>query len=235
MFLAPFHTQQNDEISISADQGSRFAKEISNDFNPLHNVEHKRFVVPGDLLFALTLAKFGIFQNMKFNFVGMVGKENTLFFPPQAANTMAVTDGNEKTFLEIECQGENSLDASLTESFTRAYVAFSGQSFPHILVPLMQQHNVMINPARPMVMYESMAFEFDTFSPNEVSLQLVDSSLEVNGKRGLVRLEFDILDQGTKVGHGYKTMTLSGLREYDQHAVDGLIELYEESKRNYLN
>ena len=233
MYLDNFHSIQNDLIIITPEQGSRFAKEVSDDFNPLHNPDSKRFCVPGDLLFAMTLARFGLSEKMTFNYTGMVGKGVELVFPESAENSFIIKDNNDKAYLDISREGKISNDMNFIEGFSRAYVAFSGHSFPHILVPLMKQHNVMINPDRPMVIYESMAFEFDNLEVSKPTLKLSDTSLDVEGKRGTVRIEFDVLDGDTKVGSGYKTMVLSGLREYDQSKVDGLIELYETSKSSY--
>lgn len=233
MYLDDFHSIQNDLIIITPEQGSRFAKEVSDDFNPLHNPDSKRFCVPGDLLFAMTLARFGLSEKMTFNYTGMVGKGVELVFPASADNSFTIKDNNDKAYLDISRDGKISNDMSFIEGFSRAYVAFSGHSFPHILVPLMKQHNVMINPERPMVIYESMAFEFDNLEVSKPTLKLSNTSLEVVGKRGTVRIEFDVLDGETKVGSGYKTMVLSGLREYDQDKVDGLIDLYETSKSSY--
>ncbi|WEJ63562.1 DUF3581 domain-containing protein [Thiomicrorhabdus lithotrophica] len=234
MYLDDFHSIHNDLIIITPEQGSRFAKEVSDDFNPLHNPDSKRFCVPGDLLFAMTLARFGLSEKMTFNYTGMVGKGVELVFPKSADNNFIIKDNNDKAYLDISREGNISDDMNFIEGFSRAYVAFSGHSFPHILVPLMKQHNVMINPDRPMVIYESMAFEFDNLEVNKPSLKLSNTSLEVEGKRGTVRIEFDVLDDDTKVGSGYKTMVLSGLREYDQAKVDGLIDLYETSKSSYV-
>jgi uncharacterized protein (DUF4415 family) len=233
MYLNDFHIIKNDATIISPEQGSRFAKEISNDFNPLHNPDSKRFCVPGDLLFALTLARFGLSENMTFNYTGMVGKGVELVFPESVDNEFAIKDSNEKEYLNIQRKGETTTDMAFIEAFSRAYVAFSGHSFPHLLVPLMKKHNVMINPDRPMVIYENMAFTFDDLNVSKPSLKLVNTSLDVAGKRGTVRIEFDVLDSERKVGSGFKTMVLSGLREYNQEKVDGLIELYENSKVNY--
>ena len=44
MYLDAFHVIQNNLIKITPEQGSRFAKEISDDFNPLHNPDSKRFL-----------------------------------------------------------------------------------------------------------------------------------------------------------------------------------------------
>jgi len=233
MYLDAFHAIQNNLIQITPEQGSRFAKEISDDFNPLHNPESKRFCVPGDLLFALTLARLGLSKKMVFNYTGMVGKDAELSIPDTNEKSFTIKGGNDKPYLNVSREGQITKDMTLIEAFSKAYVAFSGRSFPHILVPLMQEHNVMINPLRPMVIYESMAFEFDDFNVTHPSLELDNSQLKVDGKRGVVRLEFAIMDNGTQIGKGYKTMVMSGLREYEQEQVDSLIELYESSKASY--
>ncbi|BCN93200.1 hypothetical protein THMIRHAM_09850 [Thiomicrorhabdus immobilis] len=234
MYLDAFHTIHNNLIQITPEQGSRFAKEVSDDFNPLHNPDSKRFCVPGDLLFAMTLARLGLSEKMTFNYTGMVGKGVELVFPETDESTFTIKDANDKPYLDVERDGQTTHDMDFIEGFSRAYVAFSGHSFPHILVPLMQQHNVMINPERPMVIYESMAFEFERLDVKSPALKLSNTSLDVAGKRGTVRIEFDVLDGETKVGSGYKTMVLSGLRDYEQSQVDGLVELYETSKKDYV-
>jgi hypothetical protein len=233
MFLDEFYTQENNIIRISAEQGSRFAKEIADDFNPLHDIDNKRFIVPGDFLFSLTLARLGVSSKMTFEFTGMVGKESEISFPETIANKMTITDQVGKSCLEINSSGEITKNQPLIENFIRAYVAFSGHSFPHILVPLMQENNVMINPARPMVMYKTMGFEFESLEIEDISLSLKEAKLNVDGKRGEVILEFTISSNGKSVGKGYKTMMLSGLREYDQQSIDGLVEFYQECKQKY--
>lgn len=235
MYLAPFYNLNDSFITITPEQGSAFAKEISDDFNPLHNPEAKRFCVPGDLLFSLILARLGLSNKMSFNYTGMVGKSVNLVFPETQANEFSVLDDKDKAYLNASRQGNITQDMALIEQFSRAYVAFSGHSFPHILVPLMKKHNVMINPDRPMVIYESMAFELDSLNIPNPQLELANSQLEINGKRGLVRISFNVLNEGVKVGSGFKTMVLSGLREYDQSVIDRLVDLYETSKQTYFS
>ncbi|VAW48554.1 hypothetical protein MNBD_GAMMA04-938 [hydrothermal vent metagenome] len=234
MYLTPFYSANNSLITITPEQGSAFAKNVSDDFNPLHNPDSKRFCVPGDLLFSIVLARLGLSQNMSFHYTGMVGKDVTLIFPDTEESQFTIIDDNDKAYLNASREGRISHDITLIEQFSRAYVAFSGHSFPHILVPLMKKHDVMINPDRPMVIYESMAFELDTLALQSPTLELSSSLLEVNGKRGLVRLEFDVLEAGKKVGSGFKTMVLSGLREYDQTVIDHLVARYEQSKQAFF-
>ena len=237
MYLAPFHTTDKTDngqiIHITPEQGSAFAKGISDDFNPLHDPESKRFCVPGDLLFSLILAYQGLSQKMSFHYTGMIGKNISVTIPDTNENTFSVLDENDKSCLDASRQGKISHNATLIEAFSRAYVAFSGHCFPHILVPLMKQHNVMINPNRPMVIYESMAFEFEQLNASQPTLQFKESLLEVQGKRGQVRIEFTILEAGEQIGSGFKTMVLSGLREYDQAQIDDMVKRYEHSKLEY--
>jgi len=73
-----------------------FAKEVAHDFNPLHDVDAKRFCVPGDLLFSMALEKYGLSQNMHFNFSGMVGHDVLLNFPDTDAELIDVNDNQGK-------------------------------------------------------------------------------------------------------------------------------------------
>jgi len=51
MFIEQYCPIDSEKISFTRQQASDFAKQVADDFNPLHNVEAKRFCVPGDLLF----------------------------------------------------------------------------------------------------------------------------------------------------------------------------------------
>jgi hypothetical protein len=112
----------------------------------------------------------------------------------------------------------------------RDYVRFSGQNFPHILQPLMEQHQVMIHPQRPLVIYQSMALHFFRFSDNCPQLKLSGSSLEIDGKRGNVLLEFQLLDGDEVIGAGEKRMILSNLVPYDAVQMQRLVDIYNERK-----
>ena len=96
MFLDNFYNQNQSELTISAEQGSSFAKTISNDFNPIHDPDSKRFCVPGDLLFALVLQRYGLSQNMSFSFAGMVARDTGLLFPSAPGNQFEIVDGRDK-------------------------------------------------------------------------------------------------------------------------------------------
>jgi putative FmdB family regulatory protein len=39
MFLQPFYTKSDNHFSVSGEQGSHFAKQICNDYNPIHDPE----------------------------------------------------------------------------------------------------------------------------------------------------------------------------------------------------
>ena len=234
MFLDKFHSSNSNKVSISAEQGSSFAKTISNDFNPIHDADSKRFCVPGDLLFALVLGRYGISETMKFNFAGMVSADTELLFPESPGDHFAVTDAREKSYLEVTRSGKVSTNPEAIESLTKNYVFFSGQNFPHLLVPIMAENKVMINPQRPLVIYESMSLQFDSLELVEPGVELVGNSFNLEGKRGEVQFELRIMDQGDQVGTGIKKLILSGLREYQQEAVDSLVEEYQASKDRYL-
>jgi hypothetical protein len=233
MFIEQYCSINNDQISFTRQQGSDFAKQVADDFNPLHNIETKRFCVPGDLLFSIIIAKSGLYKEMSFNFSGMVNDGVALTFPNEIINSFDIVDSKDKTYLTVEASGEKTHCTSLINALTKAYVDFSGHTFPDILVKLMTENNVMINPSRPMVMYQCMKISLERLDITTLTLKLAKTSLTIEGKRGNAWLEFDLISDGEIVGHGKKHMLLSGLREYNQDSVDTMVAQYKKSKTTY--
>ena len=151
MSIEQYYSQDPSGIRFSRQQASTFAKQVADDFNPLHDPDAKIFCVPGDLLFALVLSRYGVSQRMRFTFSGMVGDGVALQLPSLTERQLVIADAEGKQYLNVEREGENSSDPQLVQELTSRYVQFSGHTFPHILVPLMSEHGVMINPARPLV------------------------------------------------------------------------------------
>jgi len=234
MFLESYCNVKGDRISFSRQQGSDFAKKIADDFNPLHDADAKRFCIPGDLLFSLVLEKSGLSQNMGFTFSGMVSDGIELIFPETITDSASILDDNNKEYMKIETSGECTTNRQSINALIRAYVEFSGHTFPHILVKLMFENSVMINPTRPMVMYENMFIHLDELDFSDVQLQLTPPSLIIEGKRGKATLPFDLIADGKVIGHGKKHMLLSGLRDYDQVTIDTLVSHYSNKKAQYL-
>ncbi len=232
--LDKYYSTDNDRIYFSREQASNFAKRIAGDFNPLHDPDATRFCVPGDLIFALVLARYGLCQHMEFTFSGMVGEDMRLAFEEPTAGTLSIRDENNKECLGMKCSGEKSTAQETIADLCRRYVEFSGQTFPHILVPLMTKHRVMINPERPMVIYQSMIIDLDRLDFSSPELELSSSQLDINGKRGHVRFDFQIKSAGEIVGKGEKHMILSGLREYDQEKIEQMVAVYTRRKQDYL-
>lgn len=233
MFLDQFHKTDKHQVIIAAEQASRFAKEIADDYNPLHNPDAKRFCVPGDLLFSLVLSKYGLSQKMCFLFKGMVGDNTALNFNPTDEAQFTLTDDKDKVYLEIGREGEQSHDQQMIEALTRNYVAFSGQNFPHTLQPLLAENGVMINQDRPMVIYERMSFELDRVDLKKPQMEAAKADFEVNGKRGTANLNFIIKDGDEVVGTGFKRLIVSGLKPYDEVAAQALVQAYLDSKVEY--
>jgi len=132
--------------------------------------------------------------------------------------------------LGVQCNGVHTKGPSRVEALLKNYVAFSGHNFPHILVPLMRQNNVMINPKRPLVIYESMSFEFDHLDFNGLDIELGDTQLDVQGKRGNAELHFLLSSAGQQIGSGRKKLVMSGLREYEELAMQYMCDEYQASK-----
>jgi hypothetical protein len=190
--------------------------------------------VPGDLLFSLVLAKFGLSQKMSVTFSGMVGRGVDLVFPQESSGNIDLADANGKVYTRIEHAGDTTKDSAIIEKLSKEYVAFSGQNFPFVMVPLMRKHQVMFNTRRPLVMYESMSFQLDSVNLAAPSLTLVESKLDIDGKRGEVHFLFDIKDGDRLVGQGDKKLLVGGLLPFDEEQMDAMIAQFTEFKTAYL-
>ena len=233
MDLTTYFNLQDNTLSFSKAQGSAFAKEIAGDFNPIHNVDAKRFCIPGDLLFAVMLWRYGAYQSMQFDFAGMVGEGIELALPADIETSFSLCDTQGKAYVEISMQGDHYDNPAFISELSQAYVQFSGQTFPDILVDLMKREGVMINPDRPLVIYRNMQIHLNAVSSEAVSLDLENCQLAVNGKKGEVSLNFGIRAGDTVIGSGCKSMVLSGLRDYDQAEIDRIIDEYAGWKSAY--
>ncbi|MEW8508060.1 MAG: DUF3581 family protein [Candidatus Thiodiazotropha sp.] len=233
MVLADYFTAKGNQVQFSRDQASRFAKEIAKDFNPIHNADAKMFCVPGDLLFSVALDHLGLSQRMRFNFSSMV-TDNAVILPQSGAPLIEITDETGKQYLSIDREGEITREPQLIDRLTNRYVAFSGRAFPHILVPLMAEQGVMINPARPLVIYQSMEINLRHLAFRDPELESTASRLDVQGKKGLVRLDFRIIEAGAEIGQGAKYMALRGLQPYQDDAMQAIVDTYNDNKRAYI-
>lgn len=236
MQIDSYYSLDDRQLSFSRQQASDFAKRVADDFNPLHDVEAKRFCVPGDLLFAVILKKFGLSQNMHFQFSGMVSDSTRLLLPDDDNNEIALKDAAGKLYLTVSSNGELSRDETVISKLIQQYVTFSGQTFPHLIVPLLAAKQVMINPARPIVMYEEMLIALDDCQLHQPTLRgnSKETRVEIDGRRGNAKLAFDVIDNGVVKGRGEKHMLLSGLLPYDEQISSALVDSYTSWKQKYL-
>lgn len=234
MFLTPYFSILNEQFQFTRRQASHFAKKVAGDFNPIHDEDNKRFCVPGDLLFAVLLKREGISQKMRFDFSGMVNDGVPLKVESKCQNESALVDEKGKEYLHMNHEGEVNRNPEFIEHVIKSYVQFSGMNFPHIMVPLMEEKEMMINCQRPLVIYESMEVEFERLDLTHPDVEFSGATFDVEGKRGIVTLNFDFKEDGEIVGKGIKRMVASGLRPYDKSAVDDLVDRFVACKEAFL-
>ena len=227
MDLNNYYSTSDSKFQFTRQQASKFAKNIAGDFNPIHDQDNKRFCVPGDLLFSLVLQHYGISEKMNFEFGGMVADQIPLQFIETENQQINICDEKEKVYLTVQRSGKKTENSELINNLVQAYVGFSGQTFPHVLVPLMKQHNKMINPDRPLVIYNNMLIDINDLNISNPTLKLVNSNLDIDGKRGNVCLKFHIIQEGNIVGSGEKNMVLSSLRDFEEDKIAQLVESYD--------
>lgn len=233
MDLSRYYSESDSGVSVSKQQASAFAKSVAGDFNPIHDVDAKRFCVPGDLLFSILLERFGLCDSIHVDFSAMVGADSAIPLPEQLEAVTQIGNGSDKVYLTLSRGDALDVSSEVIANLTKQYVMFSGKTFPDILVELMREHKVMINPDRPLVIYKDMAIRLDSLSDAPVELQYAGASMVVDGKKGQATLRFKFLQNGEQVGDGEKNMVLSGLREYDQTAMQAIVDLYNQWKSNY--
>ncbi len=234
MFTEDYYTLNDGKYVFSKQQGSDFAKSVAGDFNPLHDTVNSRFCIPGDLLFSVLLSQFGISQEMTFDFQGMVNGDMPVEFIESENEIVAIND-KPKTVMSVSRKGNITQNKGFIEGFIRSYVAFSGETFPHIIIKLMKDESMMINTKKPMVIYDQMSLSFDRFSDSDnAEVVLKSSRFDVNGKRGMVILDFDLRADGESIGSGEKQIIMGGLRPYEQPNIDYLVDTYNAGKDAYF-
>lgn len=99
----------------------------------------------------------------------------------------------------------------------------------------MEEKQLMINCQRPLVIYESMDIEFTRLDIAAPSVEFTGATMDIEGKRGIVKLNFKFTENGEEVGHGTKRMIATGLKAYDQASIDDLVERFVALKTAYNN
>jgi len=226
MDITDYVNLKGSSLSFDAEQASRFAKHVAGDFNPLHDPSNKRFCIPGDLLFSVVLHHYGVHQSMTVEFSGMLDASAEVQLPDGAAGSASMKDARQRECLSASWSGESTQDDSFIAALTTEYVRFSGQTFPDILVPLMRKHDVMINPSRPLVIYQSMQLSMTALAGENLAVSLSDAELTVAGKKGTALLSFSLIADGLPIGTGSKTMLLGGLRAFDADAMQSVVDEY---------
>jgi hypothetical protein len=226
-WLDGFYHGSDHERWVTADQGSRFAKQIAGDHNPLHDPDSSRFCVPGDLLFALILRRYGLARRFALSFRGMLRAGTRLRFPSQPSERFMLADENDRDTVEVCHEQPLADDLAGRLALIEAYVACSGETFPDRLGPLLAEAGVMFNPQRPFLVYDGMNLAMDRAPGAGLEVRPVDASLTVNGKRADVQFDYQLIDADGTPGTASKRMVVSGLRAYDAEAMAAVIAAYQ--------
>lgn len=231
--ISRYVTADDAGMHFSQTQANHFAKGVAGDFNPIHDVGAKRFCVPGDLLFAALLNRYGVYERLSVDLMSLVSADVVVELPPTLAAHNEICDAQGRHLLSLDVAGKSTTDNAFVLSLVQEYVRFSGKTFPDILVELMRENNVMINPSRPLVIYKDMSLELDALTGDDLTLELDKATLDAEGKKGKACLRFVIKNGGDIIGRGEKNMVLSGLREYDEAAMSDIVALYADWKLSY--
>lgn len=171
---------------------------------------------------------------MRFEFSGMVGDGVRLTIKNDSEGNSSVVDDSGKEYLKVSRSGQKTSSSDFVEHVVTNYIQFSGMNFPHIMVPLMKEKQVMINSQRPLVIYESMEVDFSRLDFTHPKVEFSGASFDVEGKRGVVTLNFDFKENDVIIGKGVKRMVASGLKPYCQDAIDDLVDRFNARKVSFV-
>ena len=230
MKLTQYFSLIERQLSFTELQGSEFAKQVAGDFNPLHDPGVKRYCVPGDLLFSVLLHHYGVYKFTQVAFAHMIDASLLLTLDELQGGHLDIQDQRDRKCVSMQVRGESTANEKFINALSCEYVQFSGKTFPDILVDLMRRSKVMINPARPLVIYKDMAITLSRLDGQLLALELSGASLQVTGKKGTVCLSFTIRADGEEIGFGEKNMVLGGLREFDEAVMVALVDEYNQRK-----
>lgn len=232
--FSAFYTLKKQELTVAPEQASRFAKNVAGDFNPIHDADDRRFCVPGDLLFAVILENVGLYQQMSFTFDARMTAETVGVLNSDGEQSGAIIDRrSEKPLVNFNYASKKIESKPLVHRFIKNYVAFSGQNFPYLLDPVLKSNDAMFNPKSPLVMYQSMDFTLNPKDESEIEVDYTHADFEAQGKRGYVTLNFDFMQKNSNIGQGKKQLLISGLRPYDEAAMQAIIESFLERKKQF--
>lgn len=232
--ISRYVTEGDAGMHFSQIQANHFAKGVAGDFNPIHDIGAKRFCVPGDLLFAALLNRYGVYDSLTVDLMSLVSADVVVELPKTLSAQNEFCDAQGRHILSLNVSGNSTSDAAFVSSLVQQYVQFSGKTFPDILVELMRENNVMINPARPLVIYKDMSLQLDALTGDNLTLELDKATLDADGKKGKACLRFVIKNGGDIIGGGEKNMLLSGLREFDEAAMGDVVAQYTAWKSSYV-
>jgi len=235
MFLdvSRYVTDTDSGIRFTEVHANHFAKGVAGDFNPIHDIGAKRFCVPGDLLFAALLHRYGVYETLHVDLMSLVSADVLIELPERLVEHNEICDVSGRHLLSLDVSGDVTTDAKFVASLVEHYARFSGKTFPDILVELMKENDVMINPSRPLIIYKSMSLQLDKLSGDNIGLELDKATLEVDGKKGKASLRFVIKDNNDIIGHGEKNMVLSGFRPFDEAAMTDILDEYSQRIASY--
>ena len=213
------------KLTFTNEQGSRFAKKVAGDFNPIHDKDSRYFRVPGDLLFAFVVSQYGLATNTVVSFEKPVTANVALCIPNEINGYYSFNDADEKQYITVDLEGDQ-LKQSCARDLALQFIQFSGEKLLWVLVNLMKRENAMINTRRPLVVYKSICLNLEHDHFEDPHLEYHGATMKIEGKKGEVRLDFVVRAGEIEVGRGSKSLQLRGLRAFDQTAMDKFVDDY---------
>lgn len=218
----------NDVFRFIPTACSAYARNVAKDFNPIHSHLAKKYCVPGDLIFALITEMHGAHNYMRVDFLNRVGAECKLFFDTKRI-ALALLDVDKKLYAELATAGDKSVCPKRLKTVSNVVVSCTSGYFPYKLIDNLREENVMLSIRRSMVMLKSIEVELrNIHSASSLVAKYQSSGLELSGKRGEVKVYFQLFDDdGISVGFVTKTVLIIGIEKFNDKASKQYLDDYE--------
>ena len=212
-------------VGISNNNVSKFAKEICNDFNPIHSNKKSKPIVPGDLFVVLFLLSNGLYKRTIIEF-------KKISYPIQKfiITKSSILNSKNESVVNFTLKDDIVADSNsiFLSGFLREFCKISGTIFAQELEPIFIKYRKMPNPQKPRMLYESTQINLDkeiiNLKVDFVQIKFLEPNVIILENQATVNFQILVLQSGRTIGLITKTLFCTNLEEYTQ-------EKYEELKK----
>lgn len=214
MDISEYYDCIDGEIHFNDLKASQFAKNVSNDQNPIHDHDNKNYCIPGDLIFSMCADVLGLGSETDLYLHHPIGKNSSILIKEAKDGFYLGRDQSGIKIFTYRKNGETT-DICDTGNFLNCFARVTETLFEDAIHPQLKQKGLMINPSSPSVVLTSISIRKSENSKPVHKIKPDESVATGNVKRAKVTAKYTMNDlYDNSIGEARKTLFISGLREY---------------------